>query len=258
MNRSSKLLPRLPSASVTSSRGASANDGTASSSAEPSVEMVDEAAEQTDSGGVLSSKQVWLASFVALGTADFGSLTQLTSTSLAVLDGLGAVGGAGLIATSAGGLKKGSSDEEKLDAANNIAWGGQGLMYLAPSTLGAWEVALGLGLVGSAMQTAVGVMRVRRGLLASDLPTVKLGMLDVGGGLLWLAWDLVGARHPVFISAYIVAKAGREAYANREACLGFLASIKDKALSTYREASSALETIWDEFEAGFDAGYNEG
>jgi hypothetical protein len=98
-----------------------------------------------------------------------------------------------------------------------MAWGGQGLSHLVPSTLGVSAVGLGLGLVGSAMQTGAGLIRVQRGLRASDASMVKLGLLDVGGGLLWLGWDLLGARQPLFIASYMLAKIGREAYANREA-----------------------------------------
>lgn len=226
-----------------------------SSSDEPSVQANNRVAQEEVSADLMSSKKVWLASFVALGTADFGSLIQLSSTSLVALDGLGVVGGAGLVGTSATALKKSRSPEEKLDAANNIAWGGQGLMYLVPSSAGALQIGLGLGLVGSAMQTAVGLMRVGRGLRSSDHSMVKLGLLDVGGGLLWLGWDLAGVRQPLFISAYIVAKAGREAYANREALAGLLDSIKGKALSAYRRTTSALEEVWSEFEAGYEAGW---
>ena len=214
-------------------------------------------AEQGIYASFMSSKTLWFASFVALGTADFGSVAQLTPTSFLVLEGMGAAGGAGLLASSASDLKKSKSTEEKLDSANNIAWGGQGLMYLVPDSLGALQLGLGLGLVGSAMQTAVGLMRLRHGLVGQDQSQVKLGLLDVGGGLLWLAWDLVGARQPIFIGAYIAVKAGREAYANRKAFVRFLRSLKTGALDSCRRATRTLESTWQEFEAGFNEGWNE-
>jgi hypothetical protein len=129
-------------------------------------------------------------------------------------------------------------------------------MYLVPSSFGALEVGLGLGIVGSSMQTVVGLMRVQRGVSSSDQSMIKLGLLDVGGGLLWLTWDLLGARQPLFIGSYILVKAGREAYANRREFSAFLASIQQKALGTYRKASTALETAWNDFEVGYQAGFN--
>jgi hypothetical protein len=222
---------------------------------EPSAEVVDQASETEPVASFMSSKTVWLASFVALGTADFGSLANLSSSSFAVLNGLGAAGGAGLVATSAKALDKKNSVEDNLDAANNAAWGAQGLMYLVPSSLGAMEVALGFGLVGSTMQTAVGLRRIQRGVVSSDESLVKLGLLDLGTGLLWLAWDLIGARQPLFIGAYVVAKVGRETYANRKAFRGFLGSMKERALSTYEAATSALETALRAFEDGYDESF---
>ena len=219
---------------------------------EPDAEIMDQSSEAAPAASLMSSKKVWLASFVALGAADFGSLANLSSSSFAVLDGVGAAGGAGLLATSAKALDKKNSIEDNLDAANNAAWGAQGLMYLVPSSLGAMEVALGFGLVGSTMQTAVGVMRIQRGVMSADESQIKLGLLDFGSGLLWLAWDLMGARQPLFIGAYVVAKVGRETYANRKAFLGFVGSMKERALSTYQAATSALETAWRAFEDGYN------
>jgi hypothetical protein len=218
---------------------------------EQNDEVVDRATE-AQAASLMSSKKVWLASFVALGTADFGSLANLSSSSFAVLDGLGAAGGAGLIATSAHALEKKNSIEDNLDAANNAAWGAQGLMYLVPSSLGAMEAALAFGLVGSAMQTAVGLMRIQRGVVRADETQVKLGLLDLGTGLLWLGWDLMGARQPLFIGAYVMAKVGRETYANRKAFLGFLGSMKERAFSTYHAATNALETALRAFEDGYN------
>lgn len=205
---------------------------------------------------ITESKAVWFASFAALGTADFGSLANLTTSSFSALQGLGAAGGTGLIATSTAALSKSETPEDKLDAANNVAWGAQGLMYLVPSGLGTMEVALGLGIVGSAMQTGVGLMRVQRGLAHWDQSMVTLGILDVSGGLLWLAWDLLGARQPLFVGAYILAKAGREAYANRKSVRGFLGSIGAKARDKCRSTSGAVKRVWRDFEAGYEDGWD--
>lgn len=219
--------------------------------AAPSAQVVEPGSEDSSSS---SNKLLWLASFVALGTADFGAVANVSSSALLALEGLGVAGGTGLVVTSTKDLKKSRTTEEKLDAGNNIAWGGQGLMYLFPGSAGALEVGLGLGLVGSAMQTAVGLMRVQRGIAYSDQSMIKLGALDVGSGLLWLAWDLLGLRQPLFVTAYILAKAGRESYAGRKTLSAMFGAIKKKAQQNYREATLALESAWREFEAGFEAG----
>jgi hypothetical protein len=214
--------------------------------------------EQPPPQGVLAravaSKRVWASSFVALGVADFGSLAQLTSQALTALQGLGAAGGAGLIVTSASALKRSRNFDEVLDAANGLAWGGQGLLYLVPRVPTALRFGLGLGLVGSAMQTAVGVRRLKRGLVARDAELAKLGALDIGGGLAWLSWDLFGVRHPIFVSAYVVAKVGRETYANRAAVVGFLGNVTRKAKRGYVDALSAVDAARRAFEDGVQQG----
>lgn len=241
-----------------SAQGRTASAAASEPLADPTIVESERESVHTQAASFLSNRNLWLASFVALGTADFGALASAGASSLLALEGLGVAGGTGLIVTSAKDLKRTTSTEEKLDAANNIAWGGQGLMYLFPGSTGALELGLGLGLVGSAMQTAVGLMRVQRGLVRSDRSMIKLGALDVGGGLLWLGWDLLGIRQPLFVGAYILAKAGREAYVGRKTLTGLLGAIKQKAQRGYREAASVLESAWREFEAGYDAGYEAG
>ncbi len=47
-------------------------------------------------------------------------------------------------------------------------------------------------------------MGVKRGVERHDGAMIKLGALDMSGGLLWLGWDLVGWQQPLFIASYMV------------------------------------------------------
>ena len=164
----------------------------------------------------LTGNKVWLPSFIVLGAADVASLSRSTSAVTRGLEVIGAGAGVGLIAASSYDLAKAETAEQKLDAGSDLLWGAQGLLYLSQSGA-AGRVALALGVLGSIAQTASGAKRVRDGIVREDGRTVKLGALDLGGGLLWLAWDLIGWHTPLFVGSYLVLMIGREAYANQEA-----------------------------------------
>jgi len=188
------------------------------------------------------NEAIWLGSFVTLGAVDVISLGSLSPRLLSTLGVLGIAGGAGLVATSAHDLRHAVDPYLEIDAASDIAWGVQGLLYLSRSAA-AQAASVVLGLAGAAAQTSVGVLRIRRGLRSSQAAEVKLGVLDLGGGLLWLGWDLIGWSQPIFIGTYVVLMVGREAYANKRlatALGGTLAEEAQRALTDVASGAGAV------------------
>jgi hypothetical protein len=64
---------------------------------------------------------------------------------------------------------------------------------------------------------SAGVLRIQRGIRQRDKHDVKLGTLDVGGGILWAALDVAAWANPLVLGSYVVLMVGREAYANKDA-----------------------------------------
>jgi len=175
------------------------------------------------SNGVPASA-IWVPSFLALGAADVVSSTRGVAVSSKAVNFLGAAGGLGLIAGSLRDLQKAKTLDEHLDAGNDLAWGTQGLLYLSSAPL-ASKVGLGFGLVGSLAQSWVGARRISRGWREHDGEELKLGALDLGGGLLWLSWDVAGVGSPIFVASYVAVMIGREAYVSRAALKRFGAKL---------------------------------
>ena len=136
-----------------------------------------------------------------------------------------------------------------MDAANDLAWGTQGLLYLSSSANSLQTAALGLGIAGALTQTTVGILRIHKGITKGERPLIKLGALDVGGGLLWLGWDLIGWEQPLFIGSYVVLMIAREAYANKEA----MYRLRGRAAQLTRRAKAGcvecLRDVVDEAQA---------
>ncbi|MEI6666959.1 MAG: hypothetical protein WCP29_02300 [Acidobacteriota bacterium] len=195
-----------------------------------------------------SSKQVWLPSFVGLGAADIASISHKASPLLKGIEMVGLPGAAGLVAVSVHDLKHAETVHEKMDAGGDITWGVQGLLYLSSSAPTVTRVALGFGLVGAATQTTVGAMRIKEGLAQQDLSKLKLGALDLGGGLLWIGWDLLAWEQPLFIGSYILLMVGREAYANRDVVEAWPDKVQHRVKASCAEAYSAAADVWDEAE----------
>ncbi len=170
-----------------------------------------------------STGSVWLPSFVALGAADVAFTSSALARSMKGLELVGAAGGVGLIAASSVDLYRAETAEEVLDASSDFAWGVQGVTYLTAAPAAA-RIAASLGLVGAAVQISSGVLRITRGIRLRDGRAVKLGALDLSGGLLWAGWDVVGFGNPLFLGSYVVLMVGREAYANKEALQRWLAA----------------------------------
>ena len=162
-----------------------------------------------------SSNKMWAMSFTTLGAADVLSAVSTTAPALMGAAIMGSAAGAGLIAISANDLRKATTIEQKLDSGNDLLWGAQGLLYVTSSSSMA-AATIGLGVVGATLQTAVGLRRIKHGLASGNRVTAKLGALDVGGGLLWLGWDLLNFVQPIFVGSYVVLMVGREVYANKE------------------------------------------
>ncbi len=168
--------------------------------------------------------RVWLGSAVSLASAELGETALATSrvAGRAARSGrvglrlFGFAGAAGLALTGAHELGLAASTSEKLDAASDLAWGAQGL---SDGLLG--KAALGLGVVGALCQTAAGCRRIYKGWKEHDRAKVKLGALDLAGGLTWLGWDLAGTSNPYFLGAYAGIMIAREGYANRDALKAF-------------------------------------
>ena len=162
-----------------------------------------------------STGRIWLPSFLGLGATDIAFSSSRVTRAAKGLAVVGAAGGAGLIAASSLDLWHAKTPEEFLDASGDLAWGGQGLSYLAASP--ATALITGLGLVGAAAQMSAGVMRIARGVSLRDPQALKLGGLDLGGGILWAALDVAGWSNPFVLGSYVVLMVGREAYANKDA-----------------------------------------
>jgi len=97
---------------------------------------------------------------------------------------------------------------ERLDGGSSTAWGMQGVA-------GALGKALPLASVaGAACKTAAGCQRLARGLRAGDASMVKLGALDLAGGLAWGGWCVAGPAVPVVAIGLNLA---REVYVHRDA-----------------------------------------
>jgi hypothetical protein len=192
-----------------------------------------------------SGNKVWLPSFLSLGAADVASLSAGTSPALMGLKAIGVAGGLGLMATSLADLKKARTLEQVLDASGDLAWGAQGLLTLSPSTRAA-TAAVGLGIVGAAAQTAAGVQRIRHGVALRDRSIATLGALDLGGGLLWLGWEVMKWEQPIFVGSYVLLMVGREGYANKEAVMKFLGTVKDETardLAVGREILASAKNL---------------
>jgi hypothetical protein len=163
-----------------------------------------------------STGRIWLPSFLGLGATDIAFSSSRLSRAAKGLALVGAAGGAGLMAASSLDLWHAKTPEEVLDASGDLAWGAQGLTYITAAPAAARLVA-GLGLVGAAAQMSAGVMRIARGVSLRDMQALKLGGLDLSGGMLWAALDVAGWSNPVILGSYVVLMVGREAYANRDA-----------------------------------------
>ena len=161
-----------------------------------------------------ATRAIYLPSFVALGTVDVVLGTTAAAGATVALGTVGAVSGAGILLSSGLDYSRAETTEDKLDAANDLAWGGQGVLYLIYSAT-AKKIAVGLGCLGAVAQLYVGARRIRQSLADGDQQKMKLGVLDLGGGLLWLGWDLGGLGQPLVVGSYVVLMVAREAYASR-------------------------------------------
>ncbi len=174
-----------------------------------------------------SGDQVWLGSSVGLAASEVGceglasaARTVGQSRLMRGLKVLGLGAGVGLAALGARNLSRARNTLERLDAGGDLAWGTEGALYFAGGrALG--SVAQGVGIVGAGLQTAAGIRRIIKGAREHDRSLVKLGALDLAGGLTWMAWDTVGLSNPYLLAGYAGLMVAREAYANREAVKAF-------------------------------------
>jgi len=158
---------------------------------------------------------IYLPSFMLLGTADVVSGTTIAAGAAGAIGAMGVVGGVGVIAASVLGNSRAKTSEDKLDAASDFAWGAQGLFYLVSSKV-TMQAALGLGLIGGLTQTYVGARRIWQALKDRNQEKLRLGALDICGGLLWLGWDVLGFSQPLVVGSYVVLMVAREVYASRQ------------------------------------------
>jgi tetratricopeptide (TPR) repeat protein len=163
------------------------------------------------------SNLLWLPSFVALAIADAVSIIPHQASILLTISQLaGLAGAAGLIVASIDDLRRAERFDQKMDAGSDLAWGTQGLLYLYSSSTVVSGLSRGLGIFGATVQTTIGFLRIQKGLNERNGSLIKLGGLDLGGGLLWLCWDLLGWDQPLFIAGYVLLMIWREVYANRQ------------------------------------------
>lgn len=149
------------------------------------------------------------ASVSGLTVAGVGSVVKTSAQAAPKLRALGGVAGVALIVASAAGLVEADTGSDRADAAHGLAWGMQSLgeVVNGGSTL---TTALGVG--GGAIQTAVGLHRVRTGLKQKDRHQVILGSLDIVAGAAWVASTTTG--NPITAGVFLVATAARVGYAN--------------------------------------------
>jgi hypothetical protein len=159
---------------------------------------------------------IWLPSFIGLGATDVALASSTLARSAKGLKVIGAVGGAGLMVASTLDLCRAESAEEVLDATGDLAWGVQGLSYLTAGQA-AVRLTAGFGFVGAVVQMSAGMLRISHGIRIRDTESLKLGTLDVGGGMLWAALDVAAWASPLALAGFVVLMVGREAYANKEA-----------------------------------------
>jgi hypothetical protein len=155
-----------------------------------------------------------------VGDLSASGLTVAGSRSIgAVQPALAAVSGVAgvtLAAASALELARARNHIERADAAHGIAWGlqsvgGIGSMWWhAPGWFEPMAFSLGLG--GGAIQTAVGMYRLRTGLAARDRRTIILGVLDTGAGASWIASTVTG--NPIALAAFFGLTGVRLLYTN--------------------------------------------
>ena len=132
------------------------------------------------------------------------------------------VAGAALAAASAVELARARTNIERADAAHGIAWGLQsiggigGMWWNAPGWVE--PTAFGLGLGGGAIQTAVGLYRLKSGLASRDRRTVVLGLLDTGAGASWIASTVTG--NPIALAAFFGLTGARLIYTNAHRLTG--------------------------------------
>jgi len=188
---------------------------------------------------------VWLGSSVSLGTAELGDALAAsatagqvaTKTSGRLLGGLrflGLAGAVGLAATGAHDLYRAASVSQRLDAASDLAWGVQGSINMGTAGTGLiGNMATGFGVVGAVCQTAAGCRRLYKGWKEHDRSKMKLGALDVAGGLTWLGWDVAGWSNPYFLGAYAGLMVTREVYANKDAIKAFGQRTAEKVRCAY-------------------------
>jgi hypothetical protein len=172
--------------------------------------MRDEAQRKTSAG------RIWLPSFIGLGATDVALASSTLARSAKGLGVVGAVGGAGLMVASTLDLCRAQSAEEVLDATGDLAWGVQGLSYLTVAPTAA-RLTAGVGFVGAVVQMSAGMLRISHGVRIRDTQSLKLGTLDLGGGILWAALDVAAWASPLALAGFVVLMVGREAYANKEA-----------------------------------------
>ena len=188
--------------------------------ADDCISFVEGAARQTqrmrDERQRKTSARIWLPSFIGLGATDVALASSTLARSAKGLGVVGAVGGAGLIVASTLDLSRAQTAEEALDAAGDLAWGLQGLSYLTVTTTAVRWTA-GVGFVGAVVQMSAGMLRISHGVRVRDSEALKLGTLDLGGGMLWAALDVAAWASPLALAGFVVLMVGREAYANRDA-----------------------------------------
>jgi hypothetical protein len=163
-----------------------------------------------------TASRIWLPSFLALGATDIARSSSALAATMKGLGVVGAVGGVGLMAASTLDLRRAETPEEVLDATGDFAWGVQGLSYLTAAPTAA-RLTVGLGFIGAFVQMSAGMIRITRGIRIRDMQIVKLGTLDLGGGILWAALDVAAWGNPLVLGSYVVLMVGREVYANKEA-----------------------------------------
>ena len=161
------------------------------------------------------------------------------------LDIFTGVGALALSAASIVDYRRALDNPGKADAAHGLAWGLQSLAALAGNAvsneiLRTTSVWLGIG--GGAIQTALGLYRLKDGIARRDRRVTILGALDLVSGVSWIA--STASYNPIALAVFLGSTGVRVVYANAGLIKSKLEGARERLSSrrrTMREAEQGAE-----------------
>ncbi|HUS65958.1 MAG TPA: hypothetical protein VMZ28_15505 [Kofleriaceae bacterium] len=124
----------------------------------------------------------------------------------------------------------------KADAAHGLAWGLQSLAALAGNAVSSpllQSASTWLGVGGGAIQSGLGLYRLKDGLARRDRRVTILGALDLVSGVSWIASTV--SFNPVALGVFLASTGVRVVYANA----GLLKQVAQRHLRSTRDLLSS-------------------